>query len=119
MPCTPWYSFSHTLRQVSLPCCFPAPQVAFVFVLFQYLSDILAEGAVDVAEGFGHVLMYRALADSVPSGCLPYGGTVLYDIGTEDHATLLVCRYVHHAISPPYCLYVLIHTLCGASGDYP
>ena len=98
---------------------FSASQVAFVFVLLQHLGDLTEQRRVDVAEGLGHVLVHRAFADPVASGGLADGGAVLHDVGTEDHATLLVCRYVHHAINSPLLSGVLMNTLCEGETNYP
>jgi hypothetical protein len=105
--------------QVPLSGGLTAPQMPLFLILLQHLRNLLAEGAVDMAESFGHVLMYGAFADPKAGGGPADGGAVLYNVGAKDHATLLVCRYVHHAITPLLGLCVLMDTLCKEGADYP
>ena len=101
-PDGPKVLFFPVLRQVLLTGGLSSTKMTLILVLFQNLGHLLAEGSVDVAESFGHILMYRTLADPVSSGGLTDGGAIFHDVGAEDHATLLVRRYVHHTILPPY-----------------
>ena len=76
------------LMKILLSRSHPSPDVALGLVHVKHLSCFTGQGGIDLEEPFGHVLMYRTLADSKPLRRLPHRRAVLYNIICNLHGSL-------------------------------
>ena len=58
------------------------------FIQIQNFSDLMCQIRIDVVQAFCYILMYRALADSIVFGGLPYSRIVFNDISCNFYRTL-------------------------------
>ena len=77
------------LMKILLSRSHPSPDVALGLVHVKHLSCFTGQGGIDLEEPFGHVLMYRTLADPELLRCLPHRRAVFYNIICNLHGPLL------------------------------
>ena len=66
----------------------PSSDMAFGLVQVQHLPGLRRQGGIDLHETFGHVLMYRALADTKGLRRLSHRGIIVDDIVGNADGTL-------------------------------
>lgn len=76
------------LMKILLSRSHPSPDVALGLVHVKHLSCFTGQGGIDLEEPFGHVLMYRTLADPKLLRRLPHRRAVLYNIIRNLHGSL-------------------------------
>lgn len=82
------FSVLSMLMKILLSRSHPSPDVALGLVHVKHLSCFTGQGGIDLEEPFGHVLMYRTLADPKPLRRLPHRRAVLYNIICNLHGSL-------------------------------
>lgn len=66
--------------QIFFPCRESSADMPFLFVYVEYFACLGGERGIELAETFGYVFVYRALADSEFFCGITHGGAVVNDI---------------------------------------
>lgn len=82
------FSVLSMLMKILLSRSHPSPDMPFRLIHIENLACFTGQGGIDLEEPFGHVLMYRTLADSKPLRRLPHRRAVLYNIICNLHGSL-------------------------------
>ena len=77
------------LMKILLSRSHPSPDVALGLVHVKHLSCFTGQGGIDLEEPFGHVLMYRTLADPKLLRRLPHSRVILNYIISNLHGSFL------------------------------